>query len=152
MVEFIVSPHQVREDALQRLVGRGELEDPDTVVAGQLREPDREGAEVGDRDVHAALRAQRDGDHGGLGDEGAGQGAVVVADHDVLHRTVGHQPADLSEVAGRGVPAGHHDLDLPGDLLDLLEDVGGEEDGAPLGAHLPQQVPSGAGAGAGRRR
>ena len=39
MVGFIGSAtHQVGEDALQRLVGRGELEDPDAVLARHLRE------------------------------------------------------------------------------------------------------------------
>ena len=38
------------------------------------------------------------------------------------------------------MPAGDHDLDLAGHLLDLLEDVGAEEHGPALGAHLLQQA------------
>ena len=37
------------------------------------------------------------------------------------------------------MPPRDHDLDLAGDLLDLLEDVGAEQDGAALGPHPPQQ-------------
>ena len=107
--------------------------------AGHLGQPDREGAEVGHRHVEPPVPAQGDGDDGRLGDQRAGEAAVVVADDDVLHRAVGHEPADLPEVAGGRVPAGDHDLDLPGDLLDLLEDVRAEQHGAALGAHPAQQ-------------
>ncbi len=55
-------------------------------------------------------------------------------------RAVRHQAADLAEVAGGGVPSGHDHLDVRGELLDLLQDVGGEQDGASFVTHAPQQV------------
>ena len=116
-----------------------ELVDPDAVLARHPRQPHRERTEVGDRDVDPAPAAQRDGHDRRFRDEGCREPAVVVGHHDVLHRTVGHQPPDLAEVAGGRVPPRHDDLDLPGDLLDLLEDVRAEQHGAPLAAHPAQQ-------------
>ena len=116
-----------------------ELVDPDTVLARHPRQPHREGPEVGDRDVDPTGGAQRDGDDRGLRDQGCREPAVVVGHHHVLHRAVGHQPPDLAEVARGRVPPGHDDLDLPGHLLDLLEDVRAEQHGAPLAAHPAQE-------------
>ena len=96
-------------------------------------------AEVGDRDVDAAVGPQRDRDDRRLGDEAGRERPVVVGPHDVLDRPVGHQPPDLPELAGGGVPTGDHHLDLAGHLLDLLEDVRAEQHGAALAAHPAQQ-------------
>ena len=62
--------------------------------------------------------------------------AVVGGSEDEAVGPVGHQPSDPAEVAGRGVPTRHHDLELAGHLLDLLEDVRGEQHRAALGAHV----------------
>lgn len=55
-------------------------------------------------------------------------------------RPVGHQATDLAEVAAGRVASGDDDLDVPGELLDLFQDVRGEQHGAALVAHPPQQV------------
>lgn len=77
---------------------------------------------------------------GGVGDQGRGEGPVVGGADEVAVRAVRHQAADLAEVTGGRVPSGDHDLDVRGELLDLLQDVGGEQDGASRVAHATQQV------------
>ena len=88
----------------------------------------------------AGVGDQLDAGGARLGDHGRGQRAVVAGADRVLVRPLGHQPADLAEVAGRGVPAGDHHLDAAGDLLDLLEDVGAEQDRPALVAELVEQL------------
>ncbi|CAM5739353.1 hypothetical protein SAFG77S_01449 [Streptomyces afghaniensis] len=75
-----------------------------------------------------------------VGDQRGREGAVVAGAHQVAVRPVGHQAADLAEVTAGGVPPGDDDLDVPGELLDLFEDVGREQHRAALIAHAPQQV------------
>src|SRR6478735_10479495 len=67
IVPFMRSPcssgHQVGEDALQRLVAGGELEQGHVVLPGQSREVHREAAQVTDLHVEV-LAAQADGTYG----------------------------------------------------------------------------------------
>ena len=83
---------------------------------------------------------RRDGAHRRLRDEQGGERPVVAGGDGVLDGPVGHQPADRAEVAGGGVPPGDDDLDVAGQPLDLLEDVGAEEHRAALVAEAVQQV------------
>ena len=53
---------------------------------------------------------------------------------------VRHQPPDRAEVAGGGEPPGVDHEDRIGEPLDLLQDVGREQDGPTLGGHRPEQV------------
>src|SRR5688500_11141616 len=108
------SGHQVGEDALERLVAGGEVVEREAGRPGPPRQADGEAAEVVDLDVEAAVGSQAYGAHGRLGDEQGGEGPVVAGHDGVLHGPVGHQPADRAEVAGGGVPAGDHHLDVPG--------------------------------------
>ncbi len=132
--------HQVGEDALERLVGGGDLEQPDAGVAGDARQ------QLGEpQERRPPRRCSTSSSSWTPAVEPSAISAAASARSsveriDVLVRPVGHQPADLAEVAGRGVAAGHHHLDLLRELLDLLEDVRAEQDRAALRAHLPQQV------------
>ena len=87
-----------------------------------------------------AVGHQLDAGRARVGHHRRRQRPVVVGADRVLVRPLGHQPPDLAEVAGRGVPARHHHLDPAGDLLDLLEDVGAEQDGPSLVAEPVEQV------------
>src|SRR5690606_28454652 len=98
-------------------------------------------AEVDGLDAQRALAVvDLDAGRGRVGDQRGGQRPVVAGAHQVAVRPVRHQAPDLAEVAAGRVPSGDDDLDVPGELLDLLEDVGGEQHRAALVAHPPQQV------------
>ena len=82
---------------------------------------------------------QLDAEHALLGHERLGQLAVVARPDGEGVGAVGHELADGAEVARGGQPSRHdHEHVLP-QPLDLLEDVRGEEDRAPLLRHAAQQ-------------
>ncbi len=55
-------------------------------------------------------------------------------------RAVGHQVADRAEVTGGDEPAGDDDEDVLGEALDLVQDVGGEDDRATFVGHAAQEA------------
>ncbi|CAM5448593.1 hypothetical protein SVIOM74S_04732 [Streptomyces violarus] len=100
-----------------------------------------EAAEVDGLDAQRALgEVDLDAGRRRVGDQRGREGTVVAGTHQIAVRPVGHQASDLAEVTAGGVPAGDDDLDVPGELLDLFEDVGREQHRAALVAHAPQQV------------
>lgn len=100
-----------------------------------------EPGEVDGLDAQRALgQVDLDAGRRRVGDQRGREGAVVAGADQVAVRAVGHQAADLAEVAAGRVPSGHHHLDVPGELLDLFEDVGREQHRAALVAHAAQQV------------
>ena len=111
------------------------------MLAGDPRQQLGEPAEVDGLDAQGALgQVDLDARRRRVGDQRRGERPVVAGAYEIAVRPVRHQPADLAEVAGGGVPAGDDHLDVGGQLLDLLQDVRGEQHGAALGAHLPQQL------------
>ena len=82
-----------------------------------------------------------DGRDVGQADERCGQRAVVAGAELEEVRAVGHQPADLMEVARGGEPPVDDDQHVLGEALDLLEDVRREEDRAALGGPVPAASP-----------
>src|SRR5687767_1204494 len=97
---------QVREHGLEGLVGRRDREQSDAVVPGDPWQQCGEAAEVDGLDAQRSL-GEVDLDAGGrrVGDQRGRERAVVAGAHEVAVRAVGHQPADLAEVAaGRVAP------------------------------------------------
>ena len=98
-----------------------------------------EGGEVGGAD-HEAVVLDRHAGHRRAGHDRGRQRAVVGRPQPERVGPVGHEAADLPEVAGRREPPGDHDEDALGDPLHLLQDVGGEEDRPALAGQVAEQV------------
>src|SRR5260221_14686092 len=96
--------HQVREHALQRLVRRQHLAEPDVAVAAQPGELPRERAEVRCPDLQPARR-QFHARHGGAADQRRAHRAVRRGPDQEDVRPAGHQRPDGAEVARRRRPA-----------------------------------------------
>src|SRR5690606_4996655 len=110
-------------------------------LAGEAGQLAGEAREVHGLHAQGVLRGvELDTGGGGVGDQRGGQRPVVRGADQVPVGAVGHQAADPAEVPRGGVAAGDDDLDVAGELLDLLQDVGGEQHGAALGPHAAQQV------------
>ena len=102
-------------------------------------------SELGGADDQLAI-GELDGHDSGVGDEGLGEGSVVGGCDGEAMGAVGHEAAYGAEVARGSEATGDDDEDLLGEALDLVEDVGREDDGTTLGGHAPER-PSCAGAG-----
>src|SRR5258708_30033304 len=118
--------HQVREHALQRLIRRQHLAEPDVAVAAQPGELPRERAEVRSPDLQPARR-QFHARHGAATHPPPPQRAVRRGPDQEHVRPAGHQPPDGAKVTRSCQPAADDHLDRAGHPLDFLEDVRAEQ-------------------------
>src|SRR5215472_6368293 len=102
--------HQVGEHALQRLVRRQHLTQPDPAITAQPGELPREFSEVGGPDLKPTRRYLDAGDRR-ASDQRRAERAVRRRPHQEHMRPARHQPANRPEVAGSREPPAHDHLD-----------------------------------------